>query len=64
MKELHYQHDMMHCSQEQCPKKNKCYRYWLALNAASHGFTTYSAYLPDEHDVLANCRYYLNIKDY
>lgn len=24
---MYYVHDVTHCRREQCPKKNKCYRY-------------------------------------
>lgn len=65
MKNPRYTHDMMHCQQEQCPNKAKCYRYWLGQNAIANGFTTFSVYYPNKKTtILANCKYYLNIKDY
>ena len=59
-----YNHDMMHCSQEQCPKKGKCYRYWLAQNAVSNGWTTYTVYFPSKKKVLDNCEHFTDIKDW
>lgn len=64
MSSPHYQNDIMHCQREQCPKKEQCYRYWLGQNAVANGFTTFSVYWPSKHIVLANCRYFLDIKDY
>lgn len=28
-----YNKDMMHCNENQCKKKDQCYRYWLGQHA-------------------------------
>lgn len=56
----HYNRDMMHCSQEQCKKKDQCYRYWLGQNFKSSGYQYASFYLP-EKDVTEGCEYYINV---
>lgn len=58
----HYNHDMLHCSQEQCEKKDQCYRYWLGKEGVNHGFQYASFYHP-EKPVTEGCEYYVN-KDY
>lgn len=58
----HYQHDMMHCSQDKCKKKDQCYRYWLSKNFQGHGWTTASFYCPKE-PVTEGCSYFVN-KEY
>lgn len=57
-----YQHDMMHCSQDQCKKKDQCYRYWLGQEITNNGFRYASYYYP-EQPVTEGCEYYIN-KDY
>jgi len=57
-----YQHDMLHCHQEQCKKKDQCYRYWLSQNFEGHGWRTASFYHP-EKPVTDGCTYYID-KDY
>ena len=59
-----YNHDMMHCSQEQCDKKDQCYRYWLGQNLIENGFRYASFYYPEPNKDLRNCIYYLNKKDW
>lgn len=54
-----YNHDMMHCSQERCPKKDKCYRYWLYQQPVDE---LVSVYRPEKVD--ENCEFYLDIKDW
>lgn len=54
-----YNHDMLHCSQEQCPKKDKCYRYWLYQQPVDE---LVSVYMPEKVD--ENCEFYLDIKDW
>ena len=57
-----YNHDMLHCSQEQCKLKDQCYRYWLSQNFKGQGFQYASFYHP-EKPVTEECEYYIN-KDY
>ena len=57
-----YQHDMMHCSQDQCKLKDQCYRYWLGQEIKNTGFQYASLYHP-EKPVTDGCNYFIN-KDY
>ena len=57
-----YQHDMMHCHQEQCKKKDQCYRYWLGKEIKNSGWTTASFYHP-EKPVTDGCKYFIK-KEY
>ncbi len=58
-----YQHDMLHCSQQQCKKKDQCYRYWLGQGFKRAGFDYASFFYPQE-PVTDGYEYFLNIKDY
>lgn len=58
-----YTHDMMHCSQRTCTKKDSCYRYWLGQEYNNHGWDFASFYYPQK-PVKNGCDNYLNIKDY
>ena len=53
-----YFHDYMHCSQDQCKKKDQCYRYWLGQNA--RGTATF--YHP-EKPVTDGCEFFIK-KEY
>ena len=53
-----YFHDYMHCNQEQCAKKDQCYRYWLGQNAGG----TATFYHP-EKPVTDGCEFFIN-KEY
>ena len=53
-----YNRDMMHCSQDQCKKKDQCYRYWLGQNA--RGTATF--YHP-EKPVTDGCEFFIK-KEY
>lgn len=55
----HYNSDYMHCSQESCKKKNKCWRYWLW----QHGSGIVSLYYPQQ-PVTEGCELFLDISDY
>ena len=57
-----YNHDMMHCHQEQCKKKDQCYRYWLEKEIKNSGWTTASFYYP-EKPVTEGCKYFIK-KEY
>ena len=58
---MYYTHDMMHCSQDKCKLKDKCYRYWLGTQAVKHGYQYASYYYP-EHEVTNGCDYYLTMQ--
>ena len=55
-----YQSDMLHCNNEKCKLKDKCYRYWLASKATG----IVSVYRPQDNLDRDTCEYYLNIKNY
>lgn len=57
-----YQHDMMHCSQDECAKKDQCYRYWLGQELKNSGWTAASFYYP-EKPVTEGCVYFIK-KEY
>lgn len=58
-----YNHDMIHCSQYTCAKKNKCYRYWLGENIKNTGFTLASYFYP-KVPVVDGCKHFLDIRNY
>lgn len=58
-----YQHDMLHCAQHKCKKKDQCYRYWLGKEIKYSGFQ-YASYFHPEEPVTDGCEYFLNIKNY
>ncbi len=61
----HYQHDMMHCNQSRCSRKEYCYRFWLAMHIKESGFRYASFYMPAPTEQLGDkCQYFINIKDY
>ena len=49
---------MLHCNQEDCKKKDKCYRYWLGQHATG----IVSMYYPSK-PVKGGCSYFVN-KEY
>ena len=55
----YYNHDMMHCSQEQCKMKDQCYRYWLGQEIKNQDCQYASFYHP-EQPVAEGCEYYIN----
>jgi len=57
-----YNGDMMHCAQDQCKKKDQCYRYWLWQNAKYSAAPYVTLYQP-EKPVTDGCVYFIN-KDY
>lgn len=57
-----YNHDMMHCSQERCTKKEQCYRYWLGQHMVESGFQYGSFYNPSPDFDLTDCSAFLDIK--
>ena len=58
----HYQHDMMHCSQDKCKKKDQCYRYWLGQEIKNPDHQYASFYHPEE-PVTDGCIYFIK-KEY
>ena len=54
-----YQHDMMHCNQGSCPKKDSCYRYWLGQEIKNTDWVYASYYNPVEGTDLSLCNYYV-----
>lgn len=59
---MRYTHDMMHCSQEECKKKDTCYRYWLGQSFKNSGWRYASFYYPHE-PVTEGCEHYINIEN-
>ena len=57
-----YNHDMMHCHQEQCKKKDQCYRYWLGQEIKNTDFQYASCYHPGQ-PVTEGCKYFIK-KEY
>lgn len=58
-----YQNDMLHCSQEQCKLRDKCYRYWLGKEIKHSGFR-YASFFCPEQPVTDGCKYFCNLKNY
>ena len=56
-----YQHDCTHCANNECKKKDQCYRYWLGKNLIKHGWTTAYFYNGEGGE---NCKYFTNINNY
>ena len=54
-----YFHAIMRCSQEQCPKKDQCYRYWLGQNFQGHDWRNTNFYHP-EKPVTDGCSYFID----
>ena len=59
---LHYQHDMMHCAQEQCKKKDQCYRFWLGQNE-KYSAEPYASFYHPEKPVNEGCEFFIK-KEY
>lgn len=53
--------DMLHCNQEDCKKKDKCYRYWLGLECKKYG-NVVSMYCPSK-PVTDGCEFFIK-KEY
>ena len=58
-----YNHDMLHCAQYTCAKKDKCYRYWLHKYLKKSAWITADYYHP-ELPITVGCKHFLNKKDY
>jgi hypothetical protein len=58
-----YNHDMFHCAQHACVKKNKCYRYWLHKYFKKSGLIIADYYHP-ELPIMDGCEHFLDKKDY
>lgn len=61
---MHYQHDMMHCSQDQCQRKDQCYRYWLGKEIKNAGYQYASFFYPQKPITDNKCKYFINKKNY
>ena len=60
MAQYYYNSDYMHCSQEQCPKHEKCWRF--ELGKMCKGIASF--YMPDKDKDLSNCDYFIDKKEY
>ena len=58
-----YNHDMFHCAQYTCAKKDKCYRYWLGKHLIKSPWNTASFYRP-KTPITNGCEYFLNKRKY
>lgn len=58
-----YNHDMMHCAQHECCKRDICYRYWLgkAVKETTYRYATF--YCP-RYSVTDGCLHYLSIEKF
>ena len=56
-----YFHDIRPCSQEQCKKKDQCYRYWLCKEVKGTGRQAVF-YIP-EKPITEGCIFFIN-KEY
>ena len=59
-----YQHDMLHCSQDNCPKKEQCYRFFLGQDFKNHEYQYASFYMPSKDKNLNECEHFINKKEY
>lgn len=50
--------DVCHCTNETCPKRDKCYRAWLTKEAPKHKHPNVPYFQP--HD---NCNLFVEIKE-
>ena len=55
---MNYNHDMMHCAQHKCCKKDICYRYWLGKVVKNTTFRYATFYVP-RCPVTDGCLHYL-----
>lgn len=60
MAQYYYNSDYMHCSQERCPKHDKCWRF--ELGKMCKGIASF--YMPDKDKDLSNCDYFINKEEY
>ena len=56
-----YFHDYMHCAQDQCKKKDQCYRYWLGQEIKNTDYP-YATFYNPEKPVADWCTYFINKK--
>ena len=57
-----YFHDMLHCNQEQCAKKDQCYRHWLGQNE-KYSASPYANFYHPEKPVTDGCEFFIK-KEY
>ena len=60
MESYYYNADYMHCSQERCPKHDRCWRF--ELGKMCNGIASF--YMPDKDKDLSNCDYFIDKKEY
>lgn len=60
----YYNHDIMHCSQNECPLKDSCYRYHLGIEIGNTAYEYATFYQPENEEEILNCEHYLDIKDF
>ena len=53
-----YNHDMLHCSQHTCNKRDTCYRYWLGQELKNSGYMYASFYYPKK-PIKNGCEHYI-----
>lgn len=63
MNEYLYNHDMCHCNQDKCSKKDECYRYWLGIDLKNHNFQYATFYMPKNEQDLNDCKFFID-KEY
>lgn len=59
---MKYNHDMMHCSQDECIMKDTCYRYLLGQSFKNSGWQYASFYYPKE-PIIEGCEHYIEVEE-
>lgn len=57
----YYNSDIMHCRNDKCSNKEKCYRYWLGQRAKYYSGLVTMYKLDKKVD---KCEYFADIKDW
>lgn len=60
MAQYYYNSDYMHCSQERCPKHEKCWRFELGKQCKGIA----SFYMPEPDKDLTKCEFYIDKEKY
>lgn len=59
------QHDITHCRKEECPSKDKCYRYKAYIEAQERKMEYISVFKPDNIELIdGKCTLFWNMEDY